>query len=144
MWTGMLCGKPLSSACPSLGSLFFAIPRRRIRLKRRQEVPGNCRYLFNRREERTFVDFRWLVEAAHFSHELQGGRADLFFGHGRLEIEEGFDVSTHGVTSIGQGRRLPNPGETRRVPLDTVFPTASRRTAPRSCSRPYRDRGSAR
>src|SRR5882672_10598918 len=137
-------GKPLSRACSSPGGLFFAVLRWRVRLKRAEEIPANRCCIVDGGEERRLVGLRWLVETAHLSHELQGGRTNLFFGHRRFEIEEGFDVSTHGITSIDEGRRMPIPGETRRVPADTAFPIASRRTARRSCSRPYRDRGNAR
>jgi hypothetical protein len=42
-----------------------------------------------------FVRSRWLVEATHLAHELQGGRADLFFGDRRVEIEKDLDISAH-------------------------------------------------
>src|SRR6266581_2252991 len=97
---GNLCSyltrrEPLGGARPRLGSFFFTVPRRCVRLERAQKVPGNSGDLVDGRKECGLVRFRWLVEAAHFPHELQRGRADLFVGHGRFEVEEGLDVSAH-------------------------------------------------
>jgi len=88
-------GKPLSSARSRLDSLCCTVPRRRARLKRVQQVSANRRYLVNSGKERRFIGFRWLVEAAYFSHELQRGPANLVVRHRRFEVEKGFDVSTH-------------------------------------------------
>src|SRR5436309_838429 len=62
-------GEPLSGACSCLGGLFCTVPRWCFRLERAQEVPGNCGYLVGSRKKCGFVGFRWLVEAAHLSHE---------------------------------------------------------------------------
>src|SRR2546423_6214578 len=66
-----LLRKPLSSACPRLGSLFCAVPRWCVRLERAEKIAGDCCYLVNGSKECSFVGFRWLVEAANLSHELQ-------------------------------------------------------------------------
>src|SRR5206468_7285321 len=87
--------EPLSSARSRLGSLFFTAPRRRVRLERVQKVSGNSGDLVDGRKECGFVGFRRFVEAAHFPHELQRGRTNLFVRHGRFEVEEGLDVSAH-------------------------------------------------
>src|SRR5579864_3395993 len=87
--------KPLSSTCLRLGSLYCAVPRWCVRLERAEKVAGDCCYLVNGSKECSFVGFRWLVEAAHLSHELQCGRTNLFLGHRRFEVEESLDVSTH-------------------------------------------------
>jgi hypothetical protein len=42
-----------------------------------------------------FVCLGGLVEAADLPHELERGVANLLFGHGRIEVEEIFDVSAH-------------------------------------------------
>jgi hypothetical protein len=89
-------GKSQSRAFSCLYGLIFPIPRWCIRLKRVEEFSGDCRYLVNGSSERGFVCFRWLIEAADFSHELQRGRTNLIFGHRRREIEENLDISTHG------------------------------------------------
>src|SRR5216683_2065763 len=90
-----LLGKPLSSACLRPGSFFCAVPRWSVRLERSEKVAGDCCYLVNGSKECSFVGFRWLVEAAHLSHELQCGRTNLFLVHRRFEVEERLDVSTH-------------------------------------------------
>src|SRR6266571_5300869 len=105
--TGLL-RKPLSSACLRLGSLFCAVPRWCVRLERTEKVAGDCCYLVNGSKECSFVGFRWLVEAAHLSHELQRGRTNLFLGHRRFEVEECFDVSTHKRSVL---RNLPFCGQ---------------------------------
>ncbi len=43
-----------------------------------------------------FVCFGRLVEAADLPDELQRGVANLYVGHGWIEVEEVFDVSAHG------------------------------------------------
>src|SRR5258708_39165651 len=97
-----LLRKPLSSACLRLGSLFCAVPRWCVRLERAEKVAGDCCYLVNGSKECSFVGFRWLVEAAHLSHELQGGRTNLFLAHRRFEVEKRLDVSTHKPSLDGQ------------------------------------------
>ena len=65
-----LLGKPLSCARSCLGSLFCPVPGWCVRRKRAEKVAGDCCYLSNGSKERSFVGFRWLVEAADLSHEL--------------------------------------------------------------------------
>ena len=77
----------MSRACSRLRSFFRAVLRWRVRRKRAEKVAGGCRYLGNGGQERTFVGFRWLVEAAELSDKLQRGRANLFLRHGRFEVE---------------------------------------------------------
>ena len=88
-------GKPLSSACSRPGSLYCAVPRRRVRLQRAEKVSRDCCYRVNGSKECGFVGFRWLVEAADLSHVLVCGSANLVVGHRRFEVEEDLDVSTH-------------------------------------------------
>src|SRR5881398_3042795 len=66
-----LLRKPLSSACLRPGSLFCAVPRWCVRFERAEKVAGDCCYLVNGSKECSFVGFRWFVEAAQLSHELQ-------------------------------------------------------------------------
>jgi hypothetical protein len=42
-----------------------------------------------------FVGFGGLVEAADLPDELERGVSNLLVGHGRIEVEEIFDVSAH-------------------------------------------------
>src|SRR6266567_2375868 len=88
-------GKSQSRAFACLDGLIFPIPRRCTRLERVEEFSGDCRYLVNGSNERGFVRFRWLIEAADFSHELQRCRTNLILGHRWREIEENPDISTH-------------------------------------------------
>ena len=90
-----LVREPLSGACSCLGGLFCAIPRRCVCLKRPEKVTADRSYFVNGSEKCSFVGFRWLVEAADLSHELQRSRTNLFLRHRRLEVEKRFDVSTH-------------------------------------------------
>lgn len=41
------------------------------------------------------ISLRWFIEAADLPHKLERSRSNLIVGHGRLEIEEDFDVSAH-------------------------------------------------
>ena len=50
---------------------------------------------FHRGEERGFIRFRGLGEAADLAHELQRCRANFFWGYGRIEIEQRFDIAAH-------------------------------------------------
>jgi hypothetical protein len=88
-------GKPLCRACARLGRLFFAVPRGRVCHKGVQKVSGSGRYLVNGHKKCSLVGLRWFVEAAYFPHELQCSPVNLFVRHGRFEVEEGLDVSTH-------------------------------------------------
>ena len=66
-----LIREPLRSACSRLGSFFCAVPRRCVRLERAKKFARDRGYFVNGSEEGSFVGFRWLVEAADLSHELQ-------------------------------------------------------------------------
>ena len=90
-----LLGKPQRRACMCPGRVLCPVLRRRVRFKRHEQLAGNCCNLVNRGKECSFVGFRWLVEAAHFPHELEGGRTNLCVRHWRFEVEEGLDISTH-------------------------------------------------
>src|ERR1700682_3627031 len=110
--------KSQSRAFSCLYGLIRSIPRWCIRLKRVEEFPGDCRYLVNGSNECGFVRFRWLIETADFSHELQRGRTNLILGHRRREIEENPDISTH------------------RHSLDVSVPKRNNRTPVRPVERP--------
>jgi hypothetical protein len=66
-----LVRESLISARSRLKNFFCAIPRRCIRLERAEKVSGDRCYFANGGEECGFVGFRWLVETADLSHELQ-------------------------------------------------------------------------
>src|SRR5437773_5062479 len=87
--------EPLSSARSRLGSLFFTVPRRCVRLERVQQVSGTSGDLVDGLKECSFIAIRGSDVDTNFPHELQGGRANLFVRHGRFEVEEGLDVSAH-------------------------------------------------
>lgn len=91
----ILARKPLGIAGARFGGLFRAIFRWRIRFKRDEKSSGGRGYFLNGCQKRCFIGFRWLVKTTHFTHKLQCGQMDLFFGHRWLKVEEGFDISTH-------------------------------------------------
>jgi len=66
-------GEPLSGSSSCLGSLVSSIPRWSVCRKRAQKISGNGRYLVDGGKKWGLVGFRWLVEAAQLSHELQRG-----------------------------------------------------------------------
>ena len=66
-----LVAKPLRTASLQPRRLFFSALRRRIRLKRVQEVRRNPGNSTDRRLERFFVSLRRLIEAADLSNELE-------------------------------------------------------------------------
>ena len=65
--------------------------------------------------ERRLVGLRRHGEAAQLANELERGVADLELGGGRLEVEEGLDVSAHGDRDgLGPGRQ-DSGGQLRRA-----------------------------
>ncbi len=50
--------------------------------------------------ERSFIRFRRLVEPGDFSHELERGRAHLFWSDGRIKIEKRFDIPAHVIQPL--------------------------------------------
>jgi hypothetical protein len=91
----LLPHEPLSKTFTSFSGLHFSISRRRSCFQAAKKIAGDCCDPLNRSKECSLVCFRWLVEAANLSHELQGSRANLFFRHRRREIKKDLDISTH-------------------------------------------------
>ena len=60
-----------------------------------EESSADVRDLIDGCVEEGFVGFGGLVEAADLPDELQRRVANLLVGHGRIEVEEIFDVSAH-------------------------------------------------
>lgn len=81
---------------PGLGRFFFAIFRRRVGLKRAQQIPSNSGDILHGSLERCLVGFGWLVEPSNFSHELQRSRPHLVRSHWWLKIVKCLDISAHG------------------------------------------------
>ena len=65
--------------------------------------------------EKGFVSLRGLIEAADLPDELQGGVANLLVGHGRIEVEEIFDVSAHAGIIGRWGREFDANGFASRA-----------------------------
>src|SRR5215472_707060 len=62
-----------------------------------QQVCGGAGDLVNGGIESRFVGFRGMLHASDFADELEGSGADFLRSYRRIEIEEGFDVATHGA-----------------------------------------------
>ncbi len=79
---------------------FFAILRRSVRFEGTNELCRDSSDLIDGSNERSFIRFRRLVEPGDFSHELEGGRAHLFGGDGRIKIEKRFDIPAHVIRPL--------------------------------------------
>jgi hypothetical protein len=75
--------------------LFFAIPWRRVGLKRIQKTRRDRGYVIDCRHEQGFVCLRRFVEPADLSHELKRSSPNLFGSHRRIEVKKSFDISAH-------------------------------------------------
>jgi hypothetical protein len=98
-------GRNSETFCRSHASFYgfhFSIARRSIRLQRIQQLARDAGHAINGAMESFFVCLGRFREAAQFSNELKGGRADLVVRRRRREVMQGFDVSTHKV-SFGIG-----------------------------------------
>src|SRR5438105_9146849 len=112
----LLSHEPLSKTFTGFSDLHFSISRRCTCFQGAKKIAGDCCDLLNRSKECSLVCFRWLVEAANLSHELQGSRANLFFRHRRREIKKDLDISTH--VRCSQCFGPPNDG--RVTPISIV------------------------
>jgi hypothetical protein len=81
-----------------LDGLFLPIFRRSIGLKRVEKTRGHASYFIDGCQKRRFVRFGRVREAAYLAYELERSRPNLLVGHGRIEIEECFDISAHTFT----------------------------------------------
>lgn len=75
-----------------------AILCRRGGLQRRQEAIRDVRDLIDSLQKCRFVNLGRFVDAADFSHVLDGCCANLVGRGWRVEVEELFDVAAHYVT----------------------------------------------
>ena len=95
--------------------LFFPAFGRGAGLKRMHQPRRGGRNFIDGRLERRFIRFRWFVEAADFSYELQRSRANFFRCNRRIKIEERSDISAHfSMTS-------KPPSQSVRMPKIRVF-----------------------
>lgn len=62
-----------------------------------EEAAGDLGDVGNGLFECFFVGFGGLAEAGDLADELEGGGLDFVGGYGRIEVEEGSDVSAHGL-----------------------------------------------
>src|SRR5436190_427009 len=85
--------------------LDLPIARLGVRDQRSDQATRRVGDLRHRLRERRLVGLRGHAEAAQLADELEGGVADLELGGGRLEVEEGLDVSAHGDTAVRGWRR---------------------------------------
>src|SRR6185312_16553444 len=95
-------GVPARRLDAGLSGLDLAVARRAVGDQRAEKGMGGLGDLFDRPLEGLFVRLGRLGEAADLPHELEGGVTDLAVGDGRLEVEEGLDVSAHGGSPSGQ------------------------------------------
>ena len=102
-----LSPESLGSASLGLGSFLFPILWRSIRFKRSEQTARDAGYFFDSAQKGLFIGLRRFAETADLSHELQGSGPYLFVRDGRIEVEEGFNVSAH--DSILINRRVPYP-----------------------------------
>jgi hypothetical protein len=77
------------------GGLFFSILGRRVRIERMEKTSGDARYLVHSGQEQLLVGPGRFAETADLANKLQGCCANFFVRHGRIEIEERFDISAH-------------------------------------------------
>jgi hypothetical protein len=89
--------KPLAVASHGLGSFFFPILRRGFRLQGTEQAGADSRYLFHRAGKGWFIRFRWFIEPADFSYELERRRPDFVFSDRRVEVKKRFDIPAHSI-----------------------------------------------
>src|ERR1035441_2699171 len=89
-----LCGTGLC-----LRSLVRAVLGRSSGFERAEKASRNAGDFIDGSVEGRFVWLRRLVEAADLSDKLERGGLNFFLSDRRVKVEEGFDVSAHGVVS---------------------------------------------
>lgn len=83
------------SACPGLGSFFFAVPSRRGGLERLEQTLRAGGNFINCEIERGFVRTRRLIESGDLSYELERRVPNFIGRNGRIEIEKVLYISAH-------------------------------------------------
>jgi hypothetical protein len=87
--------KSFGGAGFGLGSFFFAVLRRSSGFEGTQKTGADAGDVVNCCVEQNFIGFRWFVETADFSDELERSGANLFVSDWGIEVEEEFDVPAH-------------------------------------------------
>jgi predicted alpha/beta-hydrolase family hydrolase len=82
---------------------------RRSRLHRFDQPARGIRNLIDRAVERRFIRPRRRREAGEFAYELKSGGSDFFLRRGGRKIEQGADVSAHGMLSFNTYELWPQP-----------------------------------
>jgi hypothetical protein len=88
-------GESPQRSCARTGGFYFAIVRHGAGGKGDQQHPDGRGNPVNGALKSGLVDFRRLRESRNLSYELQRRTLNLRFRGGRIEIVQGFDVSTH-------------------------------------------------
>jgi hypothetical protein len=78
-----------------LRGLFLSILRWGVGFEGMEKTSRDRGYFIDCSQKRGFVGLRRFVKAADLSDELQRSGSNLLGIHGRIEIEESFDISAH-------------------------------------------------
>jgi hypothetical protein len=118
----VLC-EPLERALMGFLHLDFAIPRRRVRVQRVNELVRRHRHVFDGLVERGLIHFRRLGGSTELANELERGCANLIVGRGWLKVGERFDVPAHGAAPLYQSVVVlavePNQEFTYKIVVET-------------------------
>ena len=90
-------GKAEGGAGFGFGRFFFAVLGLSGGFEGLEEADRGGSNFFYGRVECGFVGFGGRVEAGDFTDKLERGGADFVWSDGRIEVEESFDVSAHGI-----------------------------------------------
>jgi hypothetical protein len=71
-----------------------------------QQVMGRIKNALHRFIERLLVHMTGLLHAREFAHKLKRRGAHFFLGGGRVKVEQGFDISTHGKPTFSERRKI--------------------------------------
>jgi hypothetical protein len=94
---GLLIAESLCGASFGFRSLFFAILRRRDGFERMEKPSGNAGDFIHRILEQLFVGLGWFCKSTDLPDELERSGTNFFIRNGWIEIEKGFDISTHSL-----------------------------------------------
>ena len=94
---GRPCAESLRAAGLCFGRFFFAASWRRVGFERAEKTGRDVGYFIDCGQKGGFVCLRWLIEAADLSDILERCGPDLLGSYWRVEVEEHFDVSAHGL-----------------------------------------------
>ena len=94
---GGLIAESLRGASFGFRRLFFAILRWRDSLERTEKPSGNAGDFIHRVLKQLFIRFGWFIKSTDLPDELERSGTNFFIRHGWIEIEKGFDISTHSL-----------------------------------------------